>query len=276
MKIKILTAAVIAAMLTLTACGDADTKTSTESKADTTTTAATEPVTEPALTEEITTQDTTAPVTEETTTSVTTLPPVTEATTTTTTEPEPVVPTELSDKYADLDNRSFKYNGKIMTLGVSTLQDFVDAGAELKKVSGSSDSEMNFDKEYSHKFRGQFPYGCLEYHLDDFGTHVKLYFVIPDGSPRKIRDCVLAKISVRSNDSLSTGSLEGFSEKLEFAFDGSLTYDALVANSGEPTYEDAGYHYAVVSEKTPKYDSGYRFSFNSNNEFTNFDITWIP
>ena len=272
MKTKILTAAVIAAMLTLTACGDADTKTSIESKADTTTTAATEP----ALTEEITTQDTTAPVTEETTTSVTTLPPVTEATTTTTTEPEPVVPTELSTKYADLDNRSFKYNGKLFTVGVSTMQDLIDAGATIEKGSSSDDSEMNFDKEYKHKFRGQFPYGCLEYRLDGFGSHVELYFINPDESPRKVRDCVLAKISVRLDNVLTTGSLDGFSEKMEFAFDTSLTYDELVANSGEPTYEDHGYHYAVVSEKTPNHDSGYVFGFDSNNVFDGFEITWIP
>jgi predicted small lipoprotein YifL len=272
MKTKILTAAVIAAMLTLTACGDADTKTTSESKADTTTTAATEP----ALTEEITTQDTTAPVTEETTTSVTTLPPVTEATTTTTTEPEPVVPTELSDKYADLDNRSFKYNGKIMTLGASTLQDFVDAGAELDEWLSISHAGKNFEVQFDDHFSGQFPYGCAIYYLDEMvSPGVDLYFITPHDSPCKLKECILAKISVDVDRILTPGPDNNVSENLEFAFDRSLTYDSLVANSGEPNYEDAGYHYIIVSEKTPKYDSGYRFSFDSDG-LSRLEMTWIP
>ncbi|SFB84798.1 hypothetical protein [Ruminococcus albus] len=260
MKKKILTAAVISAMLTLTACGDADTKTTSESKADTTTTAASEEVTTEADAEVIT--EATEKITD-------TIEEVT-------TELAPAVPTELSTTYADLDNRSFKYNGTLFTVGVSTLQDLLDAGAEPKKVSGSSKSEMNFDKEYSHTFKGQFPYNCLEYYLADFGTQVELYFVNPDESPRKVRDCVLANIDVRVDDSIKPASGSGIAKNLEFAFDRTLTYDALVANSGEPTYEDHGYHYAVVSEKTLNHDSGYVFGFNSKNEFTNFEITWIP
>ena len=37
----------------------------------------------------------------------------------------------LSDIYADLDNRSFVLDGRLYTLGVSTLQDFIDNGAEF-------------------------------------------------------------------------------------------------------------------------------------------------
>lgn len=266
MKIKLLTAT-LAAILCLTACGEtASTDNSSEKPADTTTESAeyeevtTETFTDPAVVEDVpveTIPETNASVVD---------PPLADFST----------PTELSTTYADLNNRSFKYNGKLMTVGVSTLQDFIDAGATIEKGSSSDNSEMNFDKEYKHKFRGQFPYGCLEYRLDGFGSHVELYFINPDESPRKIRDCVLAKISVRLDNVLTTGSLDGFSEKMEFAFDTSLTYDELVANSGEPTYEDHGYHYAVVSEKTPNHDSGYVFGFDSNNLFDGFEITWIP
>ena len=268
MKTKILTAAVIAAMLTLTACGESDKADTTSDKSaeTTTTTAASEEVTTEAVTETEADAEVITEATEE----------ITDTIEEVTTELAPAVPTELSDKYADLDNRSFKYNGKLFTVGVSTMQDLIDAGATIEKGSSSDDSEMNFDKEYKHKFRGQFPYGCLEYRLDGFGSHVELYFINPDESPRKVRDCVLAKISVRLDNVLTTGSLDGFSEKMEFAFDTSLTYDELVANSGEPTYEDHGYHYAVVSEKTPNHDSGYVFGFDSNNVFDGFEITWIP
>lgn len=260
MKKKIITAAVISAMLTLTSCGETDKASTTSEKPaeTTTTTAATEEVTTEAVTETEADAEVITEATEEITDTI------------------EEVTTELSTTYADLDNRSFKYNGKLFTIGVSTMQDLIDAGATIEKGSSSDNSEMNFDKEYKHKFRGQFPYGCLEYRLDGFGSHVELYFINPDESPRKVRDCVLAKISVRLDNVLTTGSLDGFSEKMEFAFDTSLTYDELVANSGEPTYEDHGYHYAVVSEKTPNHDSGYVFGFDSNNVFDGFEITWIP
>lgn len=119
MKKQFIAAALIAA-LGLTACGEAKTSEKTSEKATEATKAAevtTEATTEAATTAEITTEA------------------ITEA----------AVPTELSDKYVDFNNMSFKYNGHLMTLGVSTLQDFLDAGLEPKD---------NYDKVWKNHFYG--------------------------------------------------------------------------------------------------------------------------
>ena len=41
----------------------------------------------------------------------------------------------LSENYADLDNRSFVYNGKKFTLGESTLKDLIDGGIPFEQNS---------------------------------------------------------------------------------------------------------------------------------------------
>jgi hypothetical protein len=269
MKIKLLTAT-LAAMLCLTACGEkAKTDTPSEKPADAATEYAeyeevtTETFTEPAVVEDVPVE--TIPETNESVVD----PPLADFST----------PTELSTTYADLRNRSFKYNGKLMTVGVSTLQDFIDAGATFKEDTYDSHSGLNFDVEFSHDFKGQFPYGCLAYYLDyeSCGQKVEAFFITPDGSPRKLRDCVLAKISVYVDDSIKPESGNNITDKLEFAFDRTLTHDSLVANSGEPTYvEDYFSNYKVVSEKTPNHDSGYSFGFNGDGTFGYAEISWIP
>jgi hypothetical protein len=279
MKIKLLTAT-LAAILCLTACGEtATTDKSSEKPAETTTTAASEESTTESATESATEEAPadSAPAVETTVTTTTAATTTTQATTTP--APEPAVPTEISDKYADLDNRSFKYNGKLMTVGVSTLQDFVDAGAELDETSNFSHAGMNFDAQFDEHFRGQFPYGCAIYKLQGTDSYVwiELYFITPNGASIKLRDCTLARINVRLSGVI--GDLDhicDIPEQFEFAFDRSLTYDSLVANSGEPNYEDAGYHYTIVSEKTPKYDSGYVFRIDDEKGLYAFDISWIP
>ena len=267
MKIKLLTAT-LAAMLCLTACGEtASTDKSSENPADAATESAeyeevtTETFTDPAVIDDIPVE--TIPETNESVVD----PPLADFST----------PTELSTTYADLSNRSFKYNGKLMTLGVSTLQDFIDAGATFEEDPFDPRSGYDFDVEFDEQFSGQFPDGCADYYLDfeELGYNVELFFITPDGSPRKLRDCVLAKVFVYVEKNIKPETGNNITEKLEFAFDRTLTYDSLVANSGEPTYEDDGYDYKAVSEKTPEHDSGYHFHF-TNDELTLFDISWIP
>ena len=175
MKIKLLTAT-LAAILCLTACGDADTKTSSESKADTTTTAATEEVTTEAVTEEVTSETTPAVETTVTTTEATTT-----TSATTTTVPAPAEPEKeefklaegLSEKYVDFDNMAIEYNGHIFRLGEATVQDFLDAGVELVtdddleddyvadhetvdahvNITGSISAKLSFDRWHGHTAR---------------------------------------------------------------------------------------------------------------------------
>ncbi|WP_028504332.1 hypothetical protein [Ruminococcus albus] len=157
------------------------------------------------------------------------------------------------------------------------MQDFLDAGAELDETSDFSHAGMNFDAQFDDHFRGQFPYGCAIYRLKSSDQYVlvDLYFITPNGASIKLRDCTLARIEVRLHAVLVNG-VRDIPQEFEFAFDRSLTYDSLVANSGEPNYDDAGYHYTIVSEKTPKYDSGYVFGIDNEEGLYKFEISWIP
>ena len=246
MKKQIIAAAIVA-MLGLTACGESE---KSDNKTEKNTEAATVAETTEAATVEATTEAATV-----------------------------AVPTELSDKYADLDNRSFKYNGKMFTLGVSTLQDFLDAGAELEPEKSTS-ADANYDKHFKGCFRGQYPYGSVEYRLKTENyQEIYLYFINPNSSQENkqdndilLRECTLGKIHVKK-----AGDGTVIPDNFEFAFDNSLTADSLIANSGEPTYQEysSDYNYMVVSDKFTSFDSGYMFSIGDDG-LSSFIISWIP
>ena len=222
MKTKILTAAVIAAMLTLTACGDADTKTTSESKADTTTTAATEEVTTEPVTEEVTTETTPAVETTVTTT--------TEATTTTEEiPPEPEreafqLAPGLSEKYVDFDNLAVEFNGQIFRFGEATVQDLLDAGVELFSDElddevGSSHREIEAQVKITDRYRA-----TLKFRAKGSDCH-------------SARECVLTRFSVTiphelDYDILSPNYGEGM---VHTNIPIVMTMDELLENSGEPT-----------------------------------------
>ena len=188
MKKQILAAALVA-MLGLTACGESE---KSDNKTEKNTEAATVAETTEAATVEATTEAATV-----------------------------AVPTELSDKYADLDNRSFKYNGKMFTLGVSTLQDFLDAGAELEPEKSTS-ADANYDKHFKEFFVGQYPYGSAEYRLKTENyQEIYLYFINPNSSQENkqdndilLRECTLGKIHVKK-----AGDGTVIPDNFEFAFD---------------------------------------------------------
>jgi len=247
MKKQFIAAALIAA-LGLTACGEAKTSEKTSEKATEATKAAevtTEATTEAATTAEITTEA------------------ITEA----------AVPTELSDKYVDFNNMSFKYNGHLMTLGVSTLQDFLDAGLEPKD---------NYDKVWKNHFYGD-PHvaGCaIEYNISGkvlFGG-VDLYFcnLKEEGTPMK--DCVLCYVNYGEN---KTDKENGaYSNNFEFSFPYNLTADELTANSGEPTYKEGenGFFYTETSTVFTDEERSIVFSFDNKNDWTitGVNMTWTP
>ncbi|WP_303805597.1 hypothetical protein [Ruminococcus flavefaciens] len=250
MKKQFIAAALIAA-LGLTACGEAKTSEKTSEKATEATKAAevtTEATTEAATTAEITTEAAT----------------------------EAAVPTELSKTYADLDNRSFKYNGKLMTLGVSTLQDFLDAGLEPKD---------NYDKMWTKKYNGNpresgKTFDCSISTKSGYSTSI--YFCNPTGSNLSMKECVLCMISYRGFESdIQEGN---YTNSIEFSFPCTLKSEELTENSGEPTVKsDYGYEYTVVSEKFPECDTGYKFGFKYliGTETTEIgldsvEITWAP
>jgi hypothetical protein len=231
MKIKLLTA-ILAAVLCLTACSETATNdASSEKPTDTTTTtAAPEETTAITGIEGIIIETTTSSVTKVTTNPAVTTTPIS----------MPVLAEELSDKYADLDNRSFKYKGKIMTLGVSTVEDFLDADAVLKDYKPSTGYRIDPYEDFNEEFRGEFrdsddSYFCyLDPGSNDWSVIVA--FVNPDGSPKKLKDCVIAAIIFYVDEEIKPESSNNFAENLEFAFDDTLTHGVLLANSGKPTH----------------------------------------
>ena len=144
MRKSIIAAALVASVLSITACGPTENVDVAEENYD-----AAEETTVAETTEE-TTEATTEETTAETTTEATTTVVTTEVTTTAETTVSAV--TEVSGEaekkdekteefktaegfssvYADLDNRAFGYNGKVLRLGESTFQDLVDAGVPFR------------------------------------------------------------------------------------------------------------------------------------------------
>lgn len=240
MKKQFIAAALIAA-LGLTACGEAKTSEKASEKAPEATKAA-EVTTEAA--EEITTEAAT----------------------------EAAVPTELSDKYVDFNNMSFKYNGHLMTLGVSTLQDFLDAGLEPKD---------NYDKVWKESFHGN-PHeaGCaIDYKISGLSiSGIHLYFcnLKEEGTPMK--DCVLCHVSYNEN---KTDKENGaYSNNFEFSFPYNLTADELTANSGEPTFKESEniFNYTETSTVFTDEERSIVFSFDNRNDWTiiGVEMTWTP
>jgi hypothetical protein len=249
MKKLIIAAAALVAMLSFTSCGETGTSEKTSEKAPEVTiasdTAEEEQATQAAANEETVTE-------EETTEAVTEMP----------------VPTELSTKYADLDNRSFKYNGKLFVLGVSTLQDVLDEGAELVETLDCHEG-LDFDKKWDHDFEGDLFNDTLKYKIKD--TSVMMKFAKLTSEPIAMRDCVLVDISGRDD----------FPDEFEFSFDKSLTVEELLSNSGEQTsFGDDSYakryYYEVDSEKYPNHRSGYEFTFYYDGKLISVWITWLP
>ncbi|MCR4796338.1 MAG: hypothetical protein K5898_14430 [Ruminococcus sp.] len=235
-------AAAIVAMFGLTACGEAKTSEKTSKKTN-----------EAATTAETTEADETEVVIIEELT----------------TDPVKVtsLPTGLSDKYADLDNRSFIYDGHLYTLGVSTLQDMLDNGVEFTKTD-------NYDKIWTKQLKGQANYGTFDCTV----ANSRLQFTF--GNPMKteipMKDCIICQVIYPDFESaIKRGDND---TKLQFAFPYTLTKDELIANSGEPT--DKGNHnevmYTVVSEAYPEYNSGYKFDFNPDGQISFVEIEWIP
>ena len=230
-------------------CGDkkaADN--SSYDKAEKTTTAA---VTEEAATEA-------AQTTEEITTEA-----VTEA------AKEAAVPEGLSDKYADLDNRSFIYNGHLFTLGKTTMQEMIDAGVEIKKIG---EDKLNEEKRAAKSSDDSF-------HKTIEGKSISFEFINVTNSAIPARDCVLCKVHLLLTDIALWGEqLEAATDQgVEIAVPSRITKDELIANSGEPTRIDDELNRVdyLVDSQVFNDNSGYRFFFNDG-QLSEVRISWLP
>lgn len=90
----------------------------------------------------------------------------------------------LSENYADLDNRSFVYNGKKFTLGESTLKDLIDGGIPFEQNS-LNNSGNNVNKNYE-----------TDRYTAEINDYVTMQFMFGNftDSEQKAEDCVLSYV----------------------------------------------------------------------------------
>lgn len=256
-------AAVIAALLSFTACGTTESSDTTENE----TTQTTEAETTVSETEEVTeaVEDTTEKSTEETTVA---------------TEPQEFTPVAgLSENYADLENRCFAYNGQIFTLGESTLQDLIDGGIPF------SESELN---NVGNNVNKNYKTASYTVRINDY---VSMQFTFMNITETNITEaeCLLSNVRWYSiyvpqpdyedsrNKEISS-AINDAANYVCFPFPLTLTKEQLLENNGEPTEEDEhnNVEYEIDSEVYMG-SSGYHFEFNDKtNQLEEVYISWLP
>lgn len=160
---------------------------------------------------------------------------------------------ELGGKYVDLDNRSFAVNGKVYTLGKSTLQDMIDDGVPFNETDlANANNNLNANTESQ-----SFKIVLGEYYSAQVSVG---NFTEKNMTAAKSPLCQVY-IAVHQDEE---------QDIIEFAFPLNITEKELVAQAGEPTKSneykgDNGYVSRTVEYKkdSEKYygSSGYRFEF---------------
>lgn len=185
----------------------------------------------------------------------------------------------LSETYADLDNRSFVYDGKLYKLGEATLQDLIDGGLPFKESElKNADNNVNPNYETS----------TYTLKINDL-TSMQVNFMNQTSDSLTEKECLLSYVRWYTiyvphddyDDSLVEeiyDSINDASEHLSFAFPLYLTKDELLENSPEPTdsYEYGQVTYKVDSEVYMG-SSGYTFNFDEEtNQLEEVGISWLP
>lgn len=170
-----------------------------------------------------------------------------------------------STKYADLDHRQFAINGKVYTLGVTTLQDMIDDGIPFDKDDiANANNNVNPDSGTDFEIElGKYNYATV--YVGNFTDDNKA-----------AKDCPIREIYF-SIDEDETQNV------LSFNFPFSLTEDNLKENSGDPTdystntsnkYTHTTYEYKVESDDYYG-ESGYNFEF-TNGKLSYVTIDYMP
>ncbi len=205
-----------------------------------------------------------------------------------TTENEDVKPTEaeeftpvegLSENYADLEKRCFAYDGKIYTLGESTLQDLIDGGVPF------DENELNNSGNNVNKNHGTSTYNV---DINDF-THIQVEFINTTDSNITEAECLLSYVRWYSiyvpkpdfEDSRNEEIINNINDSAKhvcFSFPLTLTKDQLLENNDAPTEEtDNNYVKYEVDSEVYMGSSGYNFEFNKDtNQLEEVSIDWLP
>lgn len=276
-KSKMMLAALFAATLSLTSCGISVNIGTSDSESESVTEAVTEEATEEATEEETEepTEEETEPETE----------PETEGEEESAAEfeiaiDEDFTPVEgLSENYADLDNRSFAYDGKIFTLGKSTLQDLVDGGIPFKEDELNNIGN-NVNKNYE-----------TSRYTVKINDYVSMQFVFMNDTDSNITEAECLLSTVRwytlyvpqpdfddSRNEEIKNNISDASTHVGFAFPLTLTKEQLLENNSDITSENE-YGQVTYKIESEKYfgSRGYTFEFNDKtNQLKEVNISWLP
>lgn len=196
------------------------------------------------------------------------------------TVPEEFTPVAgLSEKYADLENRSFAYKGQIFTLGESTFQDLIDGGIPFDENALNNVSN-NVNSNYE-----------TERYSVDINEYVGMQFTFINTTQSNIpeAECLLSHVrwyllfvpQPDYDDSMNekiTSLINDAANYVCFSFPLTLTKEQLLENNGDATEIDEynNVEYRVDSEVYMG-DSGYSFKFDKNtNQLKDLTISWLP
>lgn len=185
----------------------------------------------------------------------------------------------LSENYADLEDRSFAYNGQIFTLGESTLQDLIDGGIpfsedDLKNIGNNVNSNYEtdrYDVEINDYVSMQFAFvNTTETNITEAECLLSLVRWHPLYVPQPdYEDSMNEEITELINDA---------ADHVCFSFPLTLTKEQLLENNGDASEVDEynNVYYRIESEIYMG-DSGYSFEFNKvTNQLENVSISWLP
>lgn len=184
----------------------------------------------------------------------------------------------LSEKYADMDNRSFVYNGQKFTLGESTLKDLIDGGIPFEE-NDLNNSGNNVNKNYeTERYTAR---------INDYVTMQFMFGNFTDNE-QKAEDCILSYVryshlydpqpdyDADMNSEIAEAMLDA-AKIVHFSFPGTLTKDQLLANSSENAEEDGNYVKYMVDSEVYMGSSGYEFEFNKEtDQLKEVRISWLP
>lgn len=196
-------------------------------------------------------------------------------------EADDFVPVEgLSEKYGDLENRSFSYKGKIFKLGESTLQDLIDGGIPFKE------SELN---NIGNNVNKNYETGTYNVKIND-NVSMQFQFINITDSNITESEALLSYVRwyalyVPQSDYDESRNAE-FSENISsaakdvcFSFPLTLTKEQLLENNNNATEFNDNFNSVEYKIDSEVYmgDSGYSFEFNKDtDQLKEISISWLP
>lgn len=185
----------------------------------------------------------------------------------------------LSDNYADLENRAFAYNGKVFTLGESTLKDLIDGAIPFDESDlNNKGNNVNMNYETS----------TYTASINDYVT-MQFRFVNTTGDTMTEEECLLSYVRIyylyvpqpdydAEMNAEITESILDAANTVCFSFPATLTKEQLLENNSENAeLGERNYVNYYIGSEVYMGSSGYHFEFNdTTNQLEEMSISWLP